>query len=259
MTPGPQSTAADTPAPLPPSVEVGGEEKLPPVPAPAAANAAADPSSAFETQKAGLEIYFDESQRLFWTRNKGGRWVDLSEGGLKRLLKKELGLRDKPNPGKAISPLDEEVSRIENESRIAYGGLLAGYRAGMHVVAGRMVLVTEDPVFIEPVKGDWPVLEKIFEGLLAGEEPIDDKGNLLKIDQRPRFFAWLRRRACRSRGCEAARSPRPRETPSCRQRGLRGRRNRAGIHLHHDRRGRAESPRIPRHLAHLHPLIWNEP
>lgn len=196
--------AVDAP-PLPPG-EVGGEEKMPAEPADPVTGVPPDPASAFESTQGTLEIYFDESDRLFWVRNEDKRWINLSEGGLKRRLKKELGLRDKPNPGKAISPLDEEVSRIENNQRVAYAGLLAGYKAGLHVVRGRLVLVTEDPKFIEPAKGEWPILAAFFEGLLVGEEPLGPKGEMITIDQRDHFFGWLRhvvecyRHCRRSRG-----------------------------------------------------------
>jgi hypothetical protein len=174
--------ATASPAPAPASV-VGAEK-----------NAAALPpelGDAFKTTKPD-EYHFDESTQRFWLRNDVDHWVDLSEGGFKRHLKKK-GLRDKANvkAGENLSEVDERVSEIEKNYRVAYAGLLAGYKAGIHVVAGRRVLVSEDPHMIEPVAGDWPVLREFFDRLLLGYEPADEKGKLVTIDQRPHFFAWL--------------------------------------------------------------------
>ncbi|WP_438482743.1 DUF5906 domain-containing protein [Oleiharenicola lentus] len=152
-----------------------------------------DPEDAFESKDGMPAYYFDSMSRLFWMKNEAGEWVDLNETQFKRELKKTHGLSDKPNvkAGEAISPLDEKLREVEQNSRVAYAGLLAGYRAGMHMITGRRVLVMEDPVFIEPKEGAWPVLEKFFTGLLVGEEPTDDNGGKSTIDQRPWFFAWL--------------------------------------------------------------------
>lgn len=161
-------------------------------PAPAVEHLPPDPADAFES-KSGVELYyFDEAAGCFWVKNDAADWVNVSEGGFKRHLKKNRGLRDKPNPGCTISPLDEEVSRVEKNCRVAYAGLLAGYKRGIHMVAGRRVLVIEDPVLIEPAKGEWPILAKFFEGLLVGKEPGAKDGEWITIDQRDHFFAWLR-------------------------------------------------------------------
>ncbi|HYC63735.1 MAG TPA: hypothetical protein VEC14_03305, partial [Reyranellaceae bacterium] len=164
-------------------------------PTPAAA-APPDPAEAFET-KAGLEeYYFEDLSRSFWLKNEAGKWVDLSETAFKRHLKKK-GLRDKANAqaGEAISPMDEMVRHVEQDCRVGYAGLLAGYRAGVHVVTGRRVLVTEDPVFLTPAPGEWPVLRAFFDGLLVGREPSDDAGGFVAIDQRDYFFGWLQHAA----------------------------------------------------------------
>ena len=168
------------------------EEKMVSPASPAAEVLPADPADAFESKSAVEQYYFDEAAGCFWVKNDAADWVNVSEGGFKRHLKKNRGLRDKPNPGCTISPLDEEVSRVEKNCRVAYAGLLAGYKRGIHMVAGRRVLVIEDPVLIEPVKGEWPILAKFFEGLLVGQEPGAKDDEWITIDQRDHFFAWLR-------------------------------------------------------------------
>lgn len=178
------------------SVTVEGSGEAPPEePAPTVAGDEPDGDNlgdAFQTEDSLREYYFDQMVRLFWMKNPAKEWVDLNETQLKRELKK-LGLRDKANAmaKEAISPLDEKLRTIEQNHRVAYAGLLAGYKAGLHVVTGRRVLVTEDPIFIEPKEGEWPILASFFEGLLCGKEPSDEKGGFNTIDQRPHFFAWL--------------------------------------------------------------------
>ncbi len=183
--------AAAAPASPAASTGVGAGEKMPSRPSAAAGDdLPPDPAEAFSSKPGLQEYYYEEAAQRFWLKNAAARWCDLSETGLKRQLKKE-GLRDKPNPGKVISPIDEKIRVVEQDFRVAYAGLLAGSKAGVHWNAGRRVLVSEDPVLIEPVKGLWPVLEKFFEGLLVGREPADDAGKFIEIDQRPHFFAWL--------------------------------------------------------------------
>jgi hypothetical protein len=146
----------------------------------------------FETKDGLDDFWFDEGTRNFWLKNHAGTWVDLSTDGLRRHLKK-LGKKDRPNiqDGELISELDEIISTIEKERRVAYAGILAGYRAGIHRIAGRHILVSEDPILITPVKGEWPTYAAFLEGLLVGREASDDKGGFITYDQRPWFFGWL--------------------------------------------------------------------
>lgn len=177
----PGAAAKPTP-PAPPPGRGGGVLSTP-----------SDPSADFETKDGVPQYYFEDLSRLYIHKNERGEWVTLNETQIKRELKKTLGLRDKANvqAGELISPLDEKLRDIEQNHRVAYAGLLAGYRAGLVSITGRRVLVTEDPVYITPRKGEWPVLEAFFAGLLVGSEPSDEKGGVVAIDQRPHFFAWL--------------------------------------------------------------------
>lgn len=185
--PPPTSTTSSAAAPSggPPPDGTGAPPKLP-----------SDPSDAFDTQPGLEEYHFEESSGKFWLRNHAKTWVSLAEGGFKRHLKKQ-GKREKLSPkdieaGLAISPMDEVIRNIEQNHRVAFAGALAGYRAGLHKVAGRMVLVSEDPELVLPKKGDWPVLRAYFEGLFIGEELTDEETKATtKIDQTAHFYGWL--------------------------------------------------------------------
>jgi hypothetical protein len=163
-----------------------GPERLPP-------NTPTPPGleDAFETEKAD-EFYFDESDRTYWLRNASRKWVFVGKDEFKLELRK-LGKSDKADVknGKPLSEIDDIVRDTTLNSRVAYAGLLAGYKAGVYTVAGRRVLVSESLVLAEPKKGVFPLLTKFFEGLLTGKEPADDKGGMLNIDQRLHYFGWL--------------------------------------------------------------------
>ena len=152
---------------------------------------APDPDEAFESKPGRQEYFYEESTGRFWLKNTAGKWIDLNLDGLKRHLKKHEGLRHMPAPGQIISAMDERISMIEQDFRVAFAGLLAGNKAGLQLNAGRQILVSEDPVFIDPVHGEWPILKQFFDGLFVGREPVDDVGNFTEIDQRPHFYAWL--------------------------------------------------------------------
>lgn len=190
------STSSSSAAPAPAAAAVVSGAAVEKMPSPTGGSASGsgtvppDPEEAFASKPGLAEYFYEEASQRFWLKNKALKWCDLSEGGFKRHLKNE-GLRDKPAPGKIISPIDIKVSSIEQDFRVAYAGLLAGSKAGLQWNAGRRVLVSEDPIMIEPVKGTWPILEKFFEGLLKGTEPTDEVGGKIEIDQRPHFFAWL--------------------------------------------------------------------
>ena len=57
---------------------------------------------------------------------------------------------------------------IQNRA-VAYAGSLAGYRAGLHEIEGRRILVTDSPRRLEPKAGEWPLIKKLIESQLADE------------------------------------------------------------------------------------------
>jgi len=160
-------------------------------------DASTNPDRDFESRSVDLdEYYFSASSSgggTFWLKNTYGEWVSLGESGMRRHLKKERGLRDKPIPGQLISQCDEVISKVETDRRVDYAGELAGYRAGFQTISGQRVLVPRSPTIVEPRPGEWPTLRAYFDGLFVGEEPSFDSAKpAVKIDQRDRFWAWHR-------------------------------------------------------------------
>ena len=157
----------------------------------AAAPAAGDITDAFESKPGVEEYYYNADLSRFMRRNTAGRWITLNEGAFLRYLKKERRLRDKPAPGKLTSPAHDVLCEVENDRRVDYAGVIAGYKSGLHEIGGRRVLVTEDPKYITPAKGEFPLLTRYLDHLFCGEEPGADGGPSIKIDQRPYVFGWL--------------------------------------------------------------------
>ena len=136
------------------------------------------------------EVYYDSNRGNYWDRDAKADWFQLNEASLKRHLK-AASYCPKPLPGKLISELEEVLNRLQKEQNVAYAGPLAGYSKGIHEVCGNRILVTTSPKFIEPVVGEWPIIDKILSGML----------NLPEKDQTPYFFGWLKL------GINALRSP----------------------------------------------------
>jgi len=126
------------------------------------------------------DAYFDSSRGCYWITNSRGGWISITESALRRHLRPFL--RAKPNDDEPLSPLDAHLNKLQREHDVAYAGPLAGVSAGVHREGSRYLLITESPILIKPVPGDWPVLGRLLENLLVDEV----------TDQRPYFFGWLK-------------------------------------------------------------------
>lgn len=153
---------------------------------------AANPRTAIESNAdnentAGIDpsqpssFYYDARHGHYWTAGGQGEYICQNLGDVKRRLR-AAGVSSEKPVGMPSSPMDLWVIGIQNEWAVAYVGPLAGYRAGHHRILGSRILVTKSPQIIEPVRGDWPTLEKLFENLFA-----DDT-----VDQRPYVFGWIK-------------------------------------------------------------------
>jgi hypothetical protein len=128
-----------------------------------------------------LEAYYDPHGTRYWMRNARGGWVPVNETGIRRHLR-AAGVSNHCNDDEVVSALDRTLIMLQQERDVDYAGPLAGYRTGMYEIQNRRVLVTESPVLIEPVKGEWPLLHTIIENML-----VDGL-----CDQRPYFYGWLK-------------------------------------------------------------------
>jgi hypothetical protein len=127
---------------------------------------------------------------MFWLKSNEEEWISLKESALRRELKAR-GLRDKAHPqeGEMINPIDGKIRDIEQAKRVEFACALAGYRAGVHEVAGHRLLVTRIPRLIKSKKGDWPLIAKVLSGMFCGTD--ETESGCVDIDQRDRILGWL--------------------------------------------------------------------
>lgn len=125
------------------------------------------------------ELFYHAKSKDYFIQNDRGMWITVNEGSAKRHLISQ-GFSGEKNNG--ISPLDTCLSNLQLRQDVQYAASLAGYDSGLYEINTRRILVTDSPKLIEPKKGDWPLLEGIFEGMFS--DPAHD--------QRPYFFGWLK-------------------------------------------------------------------
>ncbi len=71
---------------------------------------------------------------------------------------------------------------LHQKNRVAYAGVLAGYSAGIHVINGMRILVTESPRLILPQPGECSTIRLFVESLFFDEE---------HRQQAIYFYLWL--------------------------------------------------------------------
>lgn len=120
----------------------------------------------------------------YWKRSSDGRWYKRGRNDIKLLLKSQGHLSQITN--KPISPVDQQILRIQEDCSVQYAGPLAGYKDGIHWAGSDRILVTSSPKIITPVDGAWPTLEKLFDQLL-----IDPNGRTRNEMQLISFLNWL--------------------------------------------------------------------
>jgi len=117
-----------------------------------------------------LEAYYDVGQKSYWIKNCQGEWIGVNETSLKRHLRK-AGFSSKTGDNGFTSPLDDRLISIQTEQDILWAGPLAGADKGLKEVCEHRILVTEGPKLIEPVEGDWNIIEKLLINLF--DEQLD--------------------------------------------------------------------------------------
>lgn len=130
---------------------------------------------------ARMAACYDQMRERFWIKNPKGVWILLTDAGFKRHLK-SVGFETRVSPRKLMSPAEEVMHEIQMNHSVGYAGPLAGLFAGVHKVEGGLILVTSSPELIEPVRGDWPTLKKLVDGML-----IDSIR-----DQRDFLYGWIK-------------------------------------------------------------------
>ena len=197
--------------------------EIPPAPPPAP-----PPEDAHEASAGVREWYFYPDTSSFFTTNSKGDWVELNEPTTRKML--ILGglsdslTKDEVKEGQRLTEVDLELIDLKMERTVAYAGMVAGWKRGLHIINGSAVLVTSEMSLIQPKRAPdnaparadgscrgWPLLGGQFERWLSsrgwaqsrdmswarvgeGEKApagtrTEDDGH----DQRPYLWAWLAR------------------------------------------------------------------
>ena len=125
--------------------------------------------------------FFDTGRNLYWILNQRGGWIALNETQFKRILR-QRNISPKVRPGSYVSPLDERLIEIQQNCDVHYAGALAGNAAGVYDMGERRILITESPLIIEPLPGEWPILKTLIDGLLRDPE----------FDQKAYLYGWIK-------------------------------------------------------------------
>jgi hypothetical protein len=126
-------------------------------------------------------VYYHGREASYWREDDRGGWIKVNESAV-RLFVADQGYAKKAEDS-ANAEADDCLLHIQDSQNVAYVGPLAGYSAGIYEMVGNKILVTNSPKFIESRPGEWPVLERLFEGMFVDGE----------LDQRPYFFAWVKK------------------------------------------------------------------
>lgn len=114
--------------------------------------------------------YYDSSRGTYWKKNSEGEYMQVTEASLRRTLKYETYGHIWEKEDSAIY-CDRHLMLIQDTCNVSFAGPLAGYRAGLHTICGRKMLVTSSPKLIVPKEGKWPTLKKFIDELL-GEQAV---------------------------------------------------------------------------------------
>lgn len=126
-------------------------------------------------------LYYHARDTSYWRQAKSGGWIKVNDTSAKNFVA-EYGYKKSPKEPGTNSEVDKAMMNVQSDQNVAYVGSLAGYDAGIQLMASNRVLVTDSPKFIKPAEGTWPTLTSLFEGMFVDGE----------IDQRPYFYGWIK-------------------------------------------------------------------
>ena len=127
-----------------------------------------------------LPLYYYSERKSWFGPNGNGGFSPYQEGLAKSLIAEHGFNRNYPdNQGNTAA--DRAVLWLIQNHAVSYAGPLAGYRAGIHENNGVRILVTDSPRLIDPKPGNWPLIKKLIESLLA-----DDQQPQVDV-----FYTWL--------------------------------------------------------------------
>lgn len=135
------------------------------------------------TAGSGPLLHFDG--RAYWRRELAGDYGQLCREDA-RLHLGVIGYNLTCSDGEP-SEADRMLHQIQRKHRVTYAGPLCGRTAGVYTENGQTVLATRSPRWLEPVRGDYPTIERIVANLFGRAA-----GDPLAATQAQVFIAWLK-------------------------------------------------------------------
>lgn len=135
-----------------------------------------------------LDAWWQNGSNTYYIRNKkqisgDDGWLELNGSQLDEELM-SLGLRVKDFEEGGLSEVQKVKLYIRRNRAMETSLCLAGYDAGVYTIQGQRILVRKSAQWIEPKKGDWPILAEILERMFVtplegeGEQPLNFLGYL---------------------------------------------------------------------------------
>lgn len=125
-------------------------------------------------------MFYDIARKEYLILNGKGDWYSVAESQLKRQCKIK-GVRVKPEADSLTSEFERLTVELQDFKGVAYAGPLAGHCKGPREVNGALILVTREPVLIQPEKGEWTFLTRLLEGMFRDSQ----------YDQLTYLYGWL--------------------------------------------------------------------
>lgn len=136
----------------------------------------------FENGKiAAVPLYFYAERGTWYGPDGHGSFSKFTDSQAKSFVA-AYGFSKRIQDGHGNTAADLAMIWLNQNNRVSYAGLLAGYRAGLHEISGTRILVTESSRLITPMPGDWVTIRLLVESLFFDEQ---------YREQPIYFYVWL--------------------------------------------------------------------
>jgi hypothetical protein len=105
----------------------------------------------------------------FIPSSKGG-WYPTNEKGAKVYLIKNHGISTHRVKGEPLTQIEDVMASVRDLNSVSWAGSVGGMPPQLTYSNGRPILIMDGPKLIEPVKGDFPIIDILLRDRLGGEQ-----------------------------------------------------------------------------------------
>src|SRR5208282_2925529 len=102
-------------------------------------------------------VYYHRGKDRFFFERSPGNWQDHSIVRARKILT-DMGFA-----------ADKLIGKAECEGYIDFAGPIGGRKAGRYLENGKYMLVTENPIIIPAIEGDWSTIKHVLTNLISSE------------------------------------------------------------------------------------------